>query len=143
MPVHFDPLKDFMSIHDRINRIFSDTFQKNDLSGAGEWLPPVDIYETESEIVILAELPGISQDAIDIQVNDGVLIIRGEKPSPLDIETDSYYRLERPFGSFSRSFALPNGLEFSDVLASIKDGVLKISMLKSHSRLKNINVTKG
>ncbi len=142
MSIRWDPLKDILNMHDRLNRMFSDTFQKNDLSGSGEWLPPVDIYETETEIVILAELPGIPEDAIDVQMNDGVLVLRGEKPSPRDNETDSYYRLERPFGKFSRSFTLPNGLELSDVKASIRDGVLKITMSKVQSRPKNIKVTK-
>jgi len=142
MSVRWDPLKDILSMHDRINRVFNDSFQKNDLSGAGEWLPPVDIYETETEIVILAELPGIPEDAIDIQLNEGVLILRGEKSSPHDNETDSYYRLERPFGKFSRSFTLPNGLELSDIKASIRDGVLKITIVKARNRLKNIKVTK-
>ena len=142
MSVRWDPLKDILNMHDRLNRMFSDTFQKDDLAGAGEWLPPVDIYETETEIVIVAELPGIPEDAIDIQVNDGVLVLRGEKPSPCDSGTDSYYRLERPFGKFARSFALPGGLELSDVKASIKDGVLKIIMSKARNRSKSIKVTK-
>jgi len=142
MSIRWDPLKDILSVHDKINRMFSDTLQKNDLSGVGEWFPPVDIYETDTEIVILAELPGILEDAIDVQLNDGVLILRGEKPSPRDSETDNYYRLERPFGKFSRSFTLPSGLELSDVKASIRDGILKITMIKARNRLKNIKVTK-
>ena len=142
MPIRWDPLKDMLSVHDRINQMFSDAFQRNELPVAGEWSPPVDIYETEADIVILAELPGIPEDAIEVQLNDGVLTLRGEKPSPCDSEADSYYRLERPFGKFSRSFALPNGLELSDVKASIRDGVLKVTMFKAQSRLRSIKVTK-
>ena len=128
MSTRWDPLKDIMNLSDRMNRMFQDSFQAGE---AGQWQPPVDIYESADEIVILAELPGISEENIDIQVNSGLLLIRGEKPSPVDRDSESYYRLERPFGKFARSFSVPNNVDMSSVTASLKDGVLVVTLKRN------------
>jgi HSP20 family protein len=128
--VRWDPLKDLMTMHDRMNKIFDETLSKSAHGSYGDWLPPVDIYETDSEIVIVAELPGIKEEELDIQMADGVLVLKGEKKYPVDGDSDNYYRLERAYGKFNRSFAIPNTVDVNSVKASLKDGLLKITLQK-------------
>ncbi|QAR33185.1 Hsp20/alpha crystallin family protein [Geovibrio thiophilus] len=128
--VRWDPLKDLMAMHDRINKMFNDSFDKQNAPSYGEWMPPVDIYETEDEIVVVSELPGIDENDMDIQVSEGVLTLKGEKKYPLDRESDNYYRLERAYGKFQRSFAVPNTIDMNSIKANLKDGVLKIALKK-------------
>lgn len=125
MSERWRPINDIINIQDRLSRLFQDNFRNT----TGEWTPAVDIYETADEIVILAEVPGISED-IDVQVSDGVLVISGNKPSPLEQGADSYYRLERSSGYFTRSFSLPPSVDISTVSATIKDGILKVTLGK-------------
>jgi HSP20 family protein len=139
----WNPLGDIVNIHNRINRIFRDSLQGGDLDNTGDWQPPVDIFETDSEIIILAELPGTPEDAIDVQISDGVLSIRGAKPSPLEKNSDVFYRIERTSGKFSRVFAVPQGVDSSTVNASLKDGILKIVLNKSVNETpKSIKIVK-
>jgi HSP20 family protein len=133
MSTRWNPLEDILNIQDRLNRIFQDTYQSHTSPGSGDWQPPVDIYETDVEIIITAEIPGTSEDQIDVQISDGVLVIRGEKPSPVDKDSDTYYRLERPYGRFSRSFTMPSGVDVSAVNASLKDGILRVTLGKSQT----------
>lgn len=130
--VRWDPLKDLMTMHDRMNKIFDETLSKSAQGGYGDWLPPVDIYETEDSIIILSELPGMKEEDIDIQVSDGVLSLKGEKKYPVDDESekDNFYRLERSYGKFNRSFAIPNTVDISSVKANLKDGLLKVTLAK-------------
>lgn len=128
--VRWDPLKDLMTMHDRMNKIFDETISKTAQGGYGDWLPPVDIYETEAEIVIMSELPGMKEEDIDIQVSDGVLSLKGEKKYPVEGERDNFYRLERAYGKFNRSFAIPNTVDIGSVKANLKDGLLKITLKK-------------
>jgi HSP20 family protein len=133
--VRWDPLKDLMTMHDRINKMFNDSFDKQNAPGYGDWMPPVDIYETEEEIIVVSELPGIEENDMDIQVSEGVLSLKGEKKYPIDRESDNYYRLERSYGKFQRSFAVPNTVDLNSIKANLKDGVLKIT-LKKRSEVK-------
>ncbi|GAB7140807.1 Hsp20/alpha crystallin family protein [Deferribacterales bacterium RsTz2092] len=140
MIARWDPLKDILNLSDRVNNIFRDV---NGGESGGQWTPPVDIYENDDELVILAELPGVAEDSIDIQVNDGLLLIRGEKQSPIDKDSESYYRLERPFGKFARSFSVPSSVDVSKVSAALKDGVLTVVLKKDNSsKSVTIKVTK-
>lgn len=128
--VRWDPLKDLMTMHDRMNKIFDETLSKNAQGNYGDWLPPVDIFETEEEIIIVAELPGMKEEDLDIQVTDGVLTLKGEKKYPAEGERDNYYRLERAYGKFNRSFSIPNTVDIGSVKASLKDGLLKVTLKK-------------
>lgn len=128
--VRWDPLKDLMTMHDRMNKIFDETLNKNAQGNYGDWLPPVDIFETEDEIVIMSELPGMKEEDMDIQVSDGVLTLKGEKKYPIEGESDNFYRLERSYGKFSRSFAIPSTVDISTVKANLKDGLLKVTLKK-------------
>jgi HSP20 family protein len=141
--VRWDPVKDLMSIQERINKVFDNTFNNDSSSTKGEWAPPVDIYETENEIVLAAEIPGMTEEDLDIQISDGILTLKGEKKLPLDYKSDNFHRLERPYGKFVRSFALPTNLDLNSIKAKLKDGILKISLNKdSKSKPTIIKVTK-
>jgi HSP20 family protein len=129
--VRWDPLKDLMTMHDRMNKIFDETIGKTSQASHGDWLPPVDIFETQDEIVIVSELPGVHEDDMDIQMTEGVLTLKGEKKYPVEEgDNDNYYRLERSYGKFNRSFTIPNTVDINSVKASLKDGLLKITLTK-------------
>jgi HSP20 family protein len=128
--LRWDPFKDIISLQERINKIFDETVQKDKHSQYGDWFPPVDIYETEKGISIIMEIPGVSENDIDLQITDGVLTIKGEKKLPYEKESDNFYRLERNFGKFSRSFSLPSSVDINKIKANLKDGILKIEISK-------------
>jgi len=128
--VRWDPLKDLLTMHDRMNKIFDETLSKTAQGGFGDWLPPVDIFETAEEIVIMSELPGMKEEDMDIQVTDGVLTLKGEKKYPVEGEKDNFYRLERSYGKFNRSFSIPNTVDIGSVKANLKDGLLTVTLKK-------------
>lgn len=128
--VRWDPLKDLMAIHERMNKVFDETFSQTANANYGEWLPPVDIYETDEEITILAELAGMKESDMDLEVTEGVLTLKGNKPYPIDKESDNYFRLERSYGKFSRSFAIPTTVDLNNIKANLKDGLLKVTLVK-------------
>jgi HSP20 family protein len=95
----------------------------------GAWMPPVDIYSTgEHELVIKAEIPGMNREEIDITVENFMLTIRGEKKTEQAVKDDQFHRVERGYGAFTRSFALPQTVDSSNVQADYKDGVLTIRL---------------
>ncbi len=133
--VRWEPFQDLLAIQERMNRLFDETLQRTrsreeeDIS-AGLWAPPVDIYESENEIVLKAELPEIDQKDIDIKVEDNTLTIRGERKFEQETKKENYHRIERAYGKFSRSFSLPNTIDREEIKASYKDGILKLVMPK-------------
>jgi len=137
--VRWEPFQDLLAIQERMNRLFDETLQRTrsrdeeDIS-AGLWAPPVDIYETENEIVLKAELPEIDQKDIDIKVEDNTLTIRGERKFEQETKKENYHRIERAYGKFSRSFTLPNTIDQEKIKASYKDGILKLVMPKREEK---------
>jgi len=130
----WDPFKDFLSIRERIDSLFDDVISKNrSCSGAsyGVWSPPVDIYETEKEIIMRAELPGMEQDDFKIEVKENVITLYGERKFGKDLKEENYSRMERQYGVFKRIFNLPNVVNESDVAANFERGVLEITILKA------------
>jgi len=112
---------------DRLNRMFNSAFSGEPLSGV--WAPAVDIYENaQQDVVLKAELPGFKRDAIKVTFEQNMLTIEGERPFEADVPREKYTRLERPSGSFSRSFALPTAVDSSRAQASYQDGVLTITL---------------
>jgi len=97
----------------------------------GAWVPPVDIFEKEDCLVLKAELAGMSEKDIDINVENGVLTLRGERKREREVQTDSYHRSERYFGTFVRTFALPTTVDAAKIQASYRSGVLEVVMPKS------------
>lgn len=145
--VRFDPFRDLAQMQDRINRIFGDAYTRrfdnnDDLTQRGEWLPPVDIYENaHQEIVLKAELPGISSEDIDLRMENNTLTVRGERKRDTEVKQDQYHRVERSYGAFSRSFALPTRVDTDKVRADFRDGVLTITLpVKAEAKPRQIEV---
>lgn len=125
----------FMSLHREVNRLFDDVLRGNDMAttgGAAALLSPqVDISETENEIKVKAELPGVSEQDVDVELNDDILTIRGEKKSERKEEKENYHFMERSYGTFQRSFQLPRPVDPDKVQATFENGVLTITLPKN------------
>jgi HSP20 family protein len=127
----FDPFRDLAVLQDRMNRMFNDTWsgrQEDHLLNRGTWVPPVDIYEAEGELVLKAELPDMTRDDIDITVENGMLTIRGERKLDNDIKQENFHRVERAYGSFVRTFSLPPTVDGGRIGAEYKNGVLTVKL---------------
>jgi HSP20 family protein len=132
--VRWEPFRDLVTIQDRMNRIFDDAFRgpgrsEEDWLG-GSWAPAVDIYEHEGNLVLKAELPGIDPKDVDVRVENNVLTLRGERKFDHEVNRESCHRVERAYGTFSRSFTLPNVVDTQSIKAEYKDGVLRVTMPK-------------
>jgi len=141
----WDPFRDLVSIQDRMNQLFDDTFGNKEQGAEefskGSWSPPVDIYETAGNVVLKAEIPGVSQEDIEIKIQDDALILKGERKLEKESGDETYYRVERSYGTFMRSFTLPNSVDQDKVTASYESGVFKIVMPKKEKeKAKSIKV---
>jgi HSP20 family protein len=126
-----DPFREFAQLQDRINRAFGDAYSRGDdgLLTSGSWVPPVDIYQSgEHELVLKAELPDMNRADIDITVDNGTLTIKGEKKLAGEVKEEQFRRIERRYGSFSRSFSLPQTIDAGRVAADYRDGVLTVTL---------------
>ena len=132
--IRWDPFKDLVSLQDKMNRLFESSLSKNLVTGedvaVGAWSPPVDILESETEIILKAELPGIELDQVELNINGHILTIRGERRFSKESKPEQYHRLERFYGPFHRSFTLPNTVDKERVKAKLKDGVLEVNLPK-------------
>lgn len=139
-----DPFREFAQLQDRINRVFSNAHGQSDdgLLTSGTWAPPVDIYQTgDHEVVLKAELPDMTREDIDITVDNGTLTIRGEKKFSNEVKEESFHRIERRYGAFSRSFALPQTVDTGKVGAEYKNGVLTVRLpLREEAKPRQIKV---
>ncbi len=139
-----DPFREFAQLQDRINRAFSDAYGRSDegLLTSGTWMPPIDIYQNgDSEVVLKAELPDMARDDIDITVDNGTLTIKGEKKLAADVKEDQFHRVERRYGTFSRTFSLPRTVDPGKVAAEYKNGVLTVRLpLREEARPRQIKV---
>lgn len=130
--VRWDPFRDVAALQDRINRIFSESFGRSrdldDEVGLYDWRPTVDIYETTEGITLKVELPGINKEDVSVEVKDNVLTLRGERLLDPEVKDENYYRKERIFGKFQRSFSLQEPIKPNLIKASFKDGVLTIEV---------------
>jgi len=130
--VRFDPFRDLSLLQSRVNKLFSDTR----VPGEGEdsfqtWNPAVDIYERSDALVLSAELPGVRRDELDLKVEGNVLTLRGERRRDQTINDENYHRVERSYGTFSRSFTLPSTVDSSRIEARFTDGVLEVVIPKA------------
>jgi HSP20 family protein len=145
MPTNpWDLMRDLASMQERMNRILGTAYERGheDMTSRGSWTPPVDIFETDArEIVMKAELPGLKREDIDITVENNTLTIRGERKRDENVRDDRYHRTERTYGSFSRSFTLPNTLDANKVRAEYREGVLSIVVpVREEARPRQIQV---
>ena len=143
--VRWEPFRDLVSLQDRMNRLFEDSLSRNKVFeeslATGIWSPPVDIYETDSSIVLKAELAGLTKNDVSIEIKDSTLILRGERKFEKDVKEENYHRIERSYGSFSRTFSLPHTVDQNKVTASFRDGLLEIVIPKTkEARPKQIEI---
>jgi HSP20 family protein len=120
----------------RMNRLFDDFFRTQELGGtlpSGAWNPAVDIYETSNEVILKAELPGLNQKDIQLEIKDDTLTLRGERLREQEVKEDNYYRKERVYGSFYRAFTLPNTIHQDKIEAKYKDGILEVCLPKAEA----------
>lgn len=135
--VRFDPFEDVTRLQREMNRLFDDSARGASRTGGTEqaslrgWAPAVDIYEDHNEIIVKAELPGVKQDDIDIQVSGDTLTLRGERRFEDTQKKDNYVRVERAYGTFQRSFTIGVPIQSDRVTATYKDGVLEMHLPKS------------
>ena len=119
---------------------------RGDNSALTTWAPAVDIYETENELVLKADLPDVDEKDLDIQIENNMLTIRGERKFNHEVKEDNYLRIERTYGAFSRSFSLPNTVNPAAIKAEYKNGVLRVELPKraeSKPRQVKVNVANG
>ena len=127
----FEPFRAMTTLQDQINRVFSDALdRRGDESTLTAWAPPVDIYETENELVVKADLPDVDPKDLDIRVENNILTIRGERKFEKNVAEDNYLRVERPYGAFSRSFSLANTVNTESIRAEYNNGVLTLHVPK-------------
>lgn len=128
----WDPFRGLTSLQDQVNRLFEDTAHQGRTNQAdlATWAPAADIYETENELVAKFDLPDVKESDIDIRVENNTLAIRGERKFEKEVNEDSYLRIERAFGTFTRSFSLPNIVKVDSIRANLQSGVLTIRMPK-------------
>ncbi len=127
----FEPFRGVSTLQDQINRLFNGALDRtSDEANLTAWAPAVDIYETEHELVVKADIPEIKPEDLDIRVENNILTIRGERKFEKKVNEDSYLRVERSYGSFSRSFSLANTVNAEAIKADYKNGVLTLSIPK-------------
>ncbi|MER3446704.1 MAG: molecular chaperone [Candidatus Dadabacteria bacterium] len=126
----WNPWRDFSSLQERINRVFDETLRGLYPSEIGMWTPAVDIHENDDSYIVKADLPGINKDDIQIDLKDSTLTIRGEKRFEEKVSRDDYLRIERAYGTFVRSFTLPQSVDADKIQAKYKDGVLELTIPK-------------
>jgi HSP20 family protein len=134
MSQQWNPLQDLMVLQDRMNRLFEDATQRRNQTDAAagdeferaDWTPASDIYETESGYLIAIDLPGIDRQALEIDIDDGRLVVKGIRP----VAESRQHRSERPRGKFLRTYSVPASVDQAKIAAEYKDGVLQISLPK-------------
>ncbi len=140
----WDQSRGLTSLQDQFNRLLEGNFTR-DGSGHADlatWAPPVDIYETENELVVKADLPDLQDKDIDVRVENNTLTIRGERKFEKGVNEDNYLRVERTYGPFMRSFSLPNMVSSESIRAEYHNGVLTLHMAKrEESKPKQIKIS--
>ena len=129
----YDPFRDLRSLQDEVNRLFTGnvgrTFDDEGIA-RGSWHPSCDIYENKEQIVLEAELPGMNREDFDLSIENNVVTLRGERRFEKRDDTDNYHRVERAYGSFTRSFTLPNSVTAEGASADYRNGVLRVTIPK-------------
>ncbi len=146
MPVltRWDPFRDVAALQNRMNRLFEEQYGGREELTTGAFVPPVDIYEDEHNIQLKLEVPGIEEKDLDIKVENNVLTVSGERKLEKEEKEENFHRVERRYGSFTRSFTLPNTIDTGNIQADYDNGVLKIRLAKrAEAKPKQIKVNIG
>jgi HSP20 family protein len=143
----WEPYREIVALQDRLNRAFGSTFarpERDDEMSLAAWAPPVDIAEEKDRILITAELPGFKEDEIEIQSENGMLTLRGERKFEKEHDGKSYHRVERSYGQFVRSFSLPNNVDREKIKADFSNGLLRIELPKREdAKPRTIRISAG
>src|SRR4051812_46493774 len=129
----YDPFRDLRTLQEEVNRLFTGSMPRafdDEGIARGAWSPSVDIYENKEQIVLEAELPGMKREDFDLSVENNVITLRGQRLFEKQDESDNYHRVERAYGSFTRSFTLPNTVTAEGANAEYKNGVLRVTLPK-------------
>ena len=134
--VRWEPLRELSSLQTEMNRLFNAAFDAPAGGGNGvrRWTPAMDVLETDEHFVLRADLPGMSESDVSIELEDNVLTLSGERKAEHEEKREGFYRVERSFGSFSRSLTLPKGIDPEGVTAGFDDGVLEVRVPKPEQR---------
>jgi len=131
--IRWDPFRDMVTLREKMNRLFEDVFtgqSEGKELAVSSWAPAVDIFETENDLVMTAEVPGIDEKDIEIKIEDNTLILKGARKFEKETKEENYHRIERSCGSFYRAFTLPSSIDPEKIQAEHENGVLKITMPK-------------
>jgi HSP20 family protein len=144
--VRWEPVRDLLTLQDRMRGMIEGSYRGGDDDWAlgGSWAPAVDIYEKDGNIVLKAELPGLDPKDVDVRVENNILTLRGERKFDNEVKRDSYHRVERAYGTFTRSFTLPNVVDTGNIKADFKDGVLHVVLpKKEEAKQRQIQINVG
>ena len=143
----FEPFREFATLQDRINRAFRDSYSgaaQDDALTTSSFAPAVDVYEDEHQVALKIEVPGIDEKDIDVRVENNTLTVHGERKIESEEKEENYRRVERQYGSFTRSFTLPQTVDTENVSATYERGVLKVTLpKKAEAKPKQIKVQVG
>jgi HSP20 family protein len=131
--IRWDPFRDLVTLRDRMNKLFEETFAGREEESEmvkGAWYPSVDIHEKEKELVLTAELPGVDEKDIDIEIEGNTLTLKGKREIEKETKEENYHRIERSYGTFYRSFTLPSNVDAGKIKAEHDNGLLRINMPK-------------
>jgi HSP20 family protein len=131
--VRWSPFHDMTLLQNQMNRLFDNTLQGWSGDGTAGWLPSADIYETDNDLVVAADLPGVEPQSVDVRVENNVLTIRGERRFEQSIEKENFHRAERSYGTFARAFTLSTAVDTEKIRAGYKNGVLTITLPKAEA----------
>jgi HSP20 family protein len=143
--VRWDPIRELDSLQGDMNRLFDRFFERPGNRGQGRrWIPAMDVAETEDSLVLRGDLPGMTEDDVDIEIKDNVLTVSGERKAESEEKGEGYHRVERSFGSFSRSLTLPQGIDPEKIEAGFENGVLEVRIPKpSEAKPTRVQIGKG
>jgi HSP20 family protein len=134
--VRWEPFRELQTLQSEMNRLFSSTFEPRENGGsvARRWMPAMDLVETGDHFVLRADLPGLGEDDVKIELEDGTLTVSGERRAEHEGGDEGFYRVERAFGPFARSLTLPQGIDPEGVTAHFDRGVLEVRIPKPEER---------
>src|SRR5271155_1161586 len=151
MITRWEPFRELTTMQGRLNRLFQDNWtnpapmtRESESLLSGSFVPPVDVYETDHDILVKMEVPGIDQKDMDIRLENNVLTVKGERKLEKEEKEENFQRVERRYGAFTRSFTLPNTVDTESVKADYEHGVLKITLAKrAEAKPKQIKINIG
>ena len=136
--IRWEPVRELNTIQSEMNRLFNTFFETSSPANGGStlrrWIPAMDLVETEDDFVLRADLPGLTDEDVKVEVEDNILTISGERKAEHEERKEGYYRVERASGSFSRSLTLPEGVDAGAVKANFDNGVLEVRVPKPEER---------